>query len=439
MQNVLKRDKIADGAHFSRVSDPRFKFNRITFGFLTPLCKERASLYALLPRLLHRTNAGFPKGKDFNNYLASLYNAKCEFEIAAIGDTQFLSVSMNFMDDSYALHGENITELAANALFRCVFNPALENNLFERGQVEICKREQIEAIESELNDKSIYAANQAKRILCEGEPAAINPLGDVENTRAISAEALYEAYEKLLAGAVIEIICAGCNDFSDAFELAKKSFTSAERVNITPSESTYSPLKSAVAEKTELLPLLNQSKMVLGFKTEMKNRAALSLMSNLYGGTISSKLFLNVRERLSLCYTCWSRLNKEKGMMAVRCGVGEDNIEKAKAEILAQLDAVKRGDFTDEDLTAALLYEQNNIKTVNDSLGSLTWWYLTRIYIGAIKSPEEALADYESVTREDLINAADSMKLDTIYILSGGGYKCRRQQLKTRASAKNIR
>ncbi|MCL2697687.1 MAG: insulinase family protein [Oscillospiraceae bacterium] len=422
MDNSLKREKIADGAHFNAVCDPRFKFNRITFGFQVPLCREKASLFALLPRYLYRASSEFPGSRDFNNYLASLYNARNEFEVAGIGDTQFLGISMNFMDDSYALAREKITEAAASALFNCVFNPVLENGVFDANYVEICKREQIEAIESELNDKRTYAANQAKRIICEGEPAAVNPLGDAESTRAVTPEALLGAYRELLESAVIEIICVGCNSFTDALALSKKAFTPLKRMNTALSKSAYSPLKPVVTEKTELLPLLNQSKMVLGFKTGgYNNRAALSLMSNLYGGTISSKLFLNVRERLSLCYYCWSRVYKEKGIMTVSCGVEESNIEKAKAEILAQLDAVKRGDFTDGDFTSALLYEQNNIKTVNDSLGSLTWWYLTRIYIKSIKSPEESLADYNLITRENLTEAANSMTLDTVYVLSGDG------------------
>ncbi|MDR2558168.1 MAG: insulinase family protein [Oscillospiraceae bacterium] len=423
MDNSLKREKIAPGAYFSSVSDPRFKFNRITFGFLTPLRKERASLNALVPRALSDNNAEYPKMRDFNNYLASLYNAKCDFEVASIGDTQFLGLSINFMDDSYALHDEKITEQASKTLFDCIFRPVNDGETFLASTVELSKRMQIEAIESELNDKRTYAANQAKRIICEGEPAAVNPLGDVENTHAITPESIYKAHYELLNCAEIEIICVGCNDFSDALRIAKENFAAIKMEDRQPlsSKSECSPLKSATAEKTELLPLLNQSKMVLGFKTggSVNNREALSLMSNLYGGTVSSKLFLNVRERLSLCYYCWSRVNKEKGVMFVACGVEEANIEKAKAEILTQLDNIKKGDFTDDDFNSSLLFEQNNIKTVNDNLGSLTWWYLTRIYIKAIKSPEEALADYENITREDLINAADSMTLDTVYVLSG--------------------
>jgi len=422
MDNRLKREKIADGAYFSAVTDPRFKFNQITFSFFVPLDEEKASLYALVPRYLSTANAEIPVAKDFINYLASLYNAKIDSEAWGIGDTQYLSVSLTFMDDSYALHGEKITEAASKVLFDCIFHPNNYDKAFYAPDVEINKRQQIEAIEAELNDKRVYAANQAKRLICEGEPAAVNPQGTVERTREITPESVYNAHYDLLNTAGIEIICVGCNDFSDALRIAKEKFAAIkmEYRKPVPYSTACSPLKSEVAEKTEKLPLLNQSKMVLGFKTDSKNRPALTLMSNLYGGTLSSKLFLNVRERLSLCYYCWSRVNREKGLMTVSCGVEEANIEKAKAEILAQLELVKSGDFTDDDLRNALLYEQNDTKTMNDSPNSLAAWYIIRIYIGDIKSPEEALADFNAVTREALIEAANSINLDTFYVLSGG-------------------
>ena len=426
MDNLLKREKLAGGAHFNIISDPRFKFNRITFGFFVPLDEGKASLNALVPRVLSDTNADYPLMKDFNNFLASLYNAKSDFEVASLGDTQFLGVSMNFMDDSYALHGEKITEVASKTLFDCIFRPVNDGAAFHGKTVENSKRIQIEAIEAEINEKRTYAANQAKRIIYAGEPAAVNPLGTVEGTRAITPESIYNAHYELLNSAVIEIICVGCNDFSDALRIAKEQFAERKMELRQPvsSTSSYSPLKAQVAEKTETLPALNQSKMVLGFKSDGDARTALpvlTLMCNLYGGTISSKLFLNVRERLSLCYYCWSRLSPHKGAMSVNCGVEEKNIGKAKDEILTQLDNVRQGDFTDDELNNALLFEQNNIKTVNDSLGSLTWWYFTRLYMNDICSPEEYLAKYEGITRDDIITAAKTMKLDTLYVLSGDG------------------
>jgi len=420
MDNSVKREKIAEGVHFNSVTDPRYKFNKITVAFFTPLCEDKASLYALLPRCLHKANALFPQSRDFNNYLASLYNAKSDFDIGVFGDTQLLGISMNSMDDSYALHGEKITDAAAKTIFDCVFRPALESGVFVSAEVENGKRQQIESIEAEINEKRHYAANQAKRIIFKGEPAAVNAHGSVEKTREITPGALYEAYKELLKSAVIEIVCVGCNGFDDALRIAKDQFSALERADIVASESAYSPLKPEVAVKTELLPALNQSKMVLGFKTGTHIiRPVLALMSNLYGGTISSKLFLNVREKLSLCYYCWSGINKQKGVMLVSCGVEEANIEKAKAEILSQLDSVRNGDFTDDELNWALLAEQNNIKTVNDSLSSLTWWYIERIYMQEIESPEEYLKNYENIARENITEAAKSMKLDTFYVLSG--------------------
>ncbi|MCL2077903.1 MAG: insulinase family protein [Oscillospiraceae bacterium] len=426
MDNHLKRQEIAAGVHFNSVTDKRYKFNRITVGFFVPLDEEKASLYALLPRLLCRTNARYTSAAQFSNYLASLYNAKCDFEVESLGDTQFLAVSMKFMDDGYALHGEKITEEAAMAIFDCVFRPVIEkgeNSGFCAADVEILKQHQIEAIEAEINDKRFYAANKAKRILFENEPAAVNPLGNVEKTREITPQSLFAAYKELLKSAVIETVSVGCNDFRSALKIAETEFSklASERKNIAICQSAYSKAKSKTAEKTERLPL-NQSNMVLGFKTALSGnseKAALTLMSNLYGGTISSKLFLNVREKLSLCYFCWSRVNKYKGAILVSCGVEEENIEKAKAEILLQLENVKKGDFTDDDLKYALLYEQNNVKTVNDSLNSLTWWYFTRIYTKEIKSPEEYLKDFENIKRDDVMSVAGSMIFDTFYVLSG--------------------
>ncbi|MCL2108392.1 MAG: insulinase family protein [Oscillospiraceae bacterium] len=425
MSNLINRRKIADGAYFNSVSDPRYKFNRITVGFFAPLSEDRASAYALIPRILHESNVNYPAMKDFNNFLASLYRAKTDYEIESFGDDSFLGISMTFMDDKFALHGEDITAIAVKTLFDCLFRPALdESGVFRAAVTETCKRLQVETIEAEINDKRSYAAAQAKREMYAGEPAAVNHLGSVAKTNAATPETLYAAYKALLQTAVIEVMCVGCNDFAGAFDIAQKEFAEflGERKNLTQCKTHYSVLKSQVAEKTERMAV-NQSKMVLGFKVnhalDSREKAALGLMSNLYGGTISSKLFLNVRERLSLCYYCWSRLNKYKGAMYVSCGVEECNIEKAKAEILLQLENVKTGDFTDDELNNALLSELNNIKTVNDDLCTLTWWYITRIYAGEIKSPEEFLKNYEGITREEVTAAARAVGLDTFYVLSG--------------------
>ncbi len=417
MDNKLKREQIGNGVYFSTVTDKRYKLNRITVIFMTQLSAENASVNALIPRILSRQNKYYPDNKDFHNYEASLYSAKVGFDADSMGDTQRLELSITSIDDAFALNGEKITRDAAKLIMDCIFEPALVDGVFGENDVAVCKREQCEDIEAELNEKRIYALNRAYEIMCEGEPAAVPKLGTVEKTSEITSKSLYEAYLNMLDTFMVEIVCVGCNDFSDVKALAKDIFGRKKRGNIAKCQSRYSYAKAAVAEKTEKLQV-SQSKMVLGLKTDSTDYHALALMSKLYGGTTTSKLFMNVREKLSLCYYCWARFNREKGLMHIDCGIENENIEKAKAEILKQFEDVKSGSFTDEDIETARLSVQNDTKTVNDSLGGLTEWYLTRIYRNDIKTPEESLLEYDRITRDDIKKAANSMKLDTVYVLT---------------------
>ena len=141
-------------------------------------------------------------------------------------------------------------------------------------------------------------------------------------------------------------------------------------------------------------------------------------MSAIYGGTTTSKLFMNVREKMSLCYYCWSSVSRTKGSLVVASGVENENLETAKNEIIAQLEAMKKGDFTDEDIEYARMYRRNHLKTFNDGISSMEAWYFTGIYNDDIKTPEEAVEEDNKVTREEIIEAAGSVKLDTVYILT---------------------
>lgn len=418
MQDIINRKEIADKVFFSHITDERYKVNRITITFLTQLNFEKASVYALIPRLISKSNALYPNQKDFHNYEASLYSAKVDFDISSIGDTQKLEFSVTSIDNSFALEGEKITEETTELLLNCIFNPALVDGKFNENDVESDKKAQIEAIEAELNEKRIYALNRTFEILCEGEPCAVNKIGSVEKTKEITSSDVLNAYNNMLSSMQAEIICVGCNDFVGVFEKMTRRFKELKRCNIELCSSDFSKLREKAVEKTEKLQV-NQSKMVLGFKTTSKEFPALMIMSKLYGGTTTSKLFMNVREKLSLCYYCLARFNKDKNIMLVDCGVENTNIEKAKAEILSQLEDVKKGLFSDDDINTSVLSLQNDTKTLNDSLGGLTMWYFSQIYRNDIKTPEESLTQYETVTRDDIIKAANSITLDTVYVLTG--------------------
>lgn len=417
MANNFQRREIGKGIYFSRITDPRFKLNLISVRFLAPVSEEAAPENAVVSRIITKACSKYPSFAALNNKLSALYAARIDAHVSKVGDAQSIGITVSCIDNKYALENEKVNEEATDILISCLFDPLLENGVFPEKTVSLEKQSLIDDIEAELNDKQVYASQRAAEVMYRDEPAAIRSLGNAEQVKRITPESAFNAYKRLLNNCRIEIICVGCSDFESSRKKLTEAFARLERKEIFACGSKASPLKNSVAEVTDRLAVA-QSKMVLGFKTDCENIPALQMMSAIYGGTTTSKLFMNVREKLSLCYYCWSSINRTKGSVSVSIGVENENIEKAKNEILAQLEAMKNGDFSDEDIEYARMYRRNHLKTFNDSLSSLEAWYFTGIYNDDIKAPEEAVVDDDKVTREQIIEAARSVKLDTVYILT---------------------
>ena len=417
MQNKFKRREIGKGIYFSSITDPRFKLNLISVRFLAPISEETASENAVVGGILTKSCRRYPTFATLNNKLSSLYAAKLSCRMSKIGDAQSVAISIACIDNKYALENENVNDEAADILVDCLFDPLLENGAFAEKITSLECQELIDDIEAEVNDKQTYASHKAEEIMFKGESAAVRSLGSVKQAKLITPKSAYNAYQRLLTHCRIEIICVGCSDFESSRKKLTEEFAKLNRGEIFPCGSEYSPLKDAEAIVTEKMSV-TQSKLVLGFKTDCSNIPALQVMSAIYGGTTTSKLFLNVREKMSLCYYCWSSVSRTKGSLTVASGVENENLETARKEIIAQLEAMKKGDFTDEDIEYAKMYRRNHLKTFNDGISSMEAWYFTGIYNDDIKTPEKAIEEDDKVTREDIINVAKSVNLDTVYILT---------------------
>lgn len=420
MPNKFQRREIGKNIFFSSVNDPRFKFNTIAINFLIPLSEETASDYALVSRILATSCTKYPSLAKLSNKLSSLYAAQLNGAATSLDDLQNVLFSIQYLDNRYALENEKVEEEAVDILLNCLFEPVLEKNIFPEKTFSIERQNLIIDIEAEINDKQSYAGQRARQIMYKGEPAAVRSLGSVEQAKRATPVTVFNAYKRLLRNARIEIICSGCSDFGTAEKIISAAFSKlikTERGEIFPCKTKKSPLKETVEKVTEEMQVA-QTKLVIGFKTDCENDSALHMMSAVYGGTSTSKLFLNVREKMSLCYYCWSGINKNKGSMFVSCGVEKENVEKAVDEILAQLEKMKNGEFSDDDVEYAKMYRKNNLQTYNDSYNMMGVWYLLCIYNDDIKSPEDAVRESDAVTREEIVEAARSVKLDTIYVLT---------------------
>lgn len=420
MNNELKRKEIANGVFFNSITDKRFKVNRLSVNLITRLDSKSASDNAFCPFYLTYFNQKYPRFTELQKKLSSLYGASLYGDVRKIGDNQIINISISSIDNRYALEKEPILEEISDILISSVLTPVTNGDGFIEKDTETHKNNLIDSIESELNEKQVYASNRSMAILCEGEPAGINKYGDVSSVKKINAKSALAAYNKLVTSSKIEIICVGASDFSAALAKFEAAFKAVTREAPTSCSSEKSRLKPAVKEVSEEMPV-TQCKMVMGFKTASDDSDALALLQKIYGGTTSSKLFMNVREKLSLCYYCSARFNQAKGIMEVHSGVEKENIEKARTEILAQLEAIKNGDITEHELSHAKLDVKNSAATVYDTTGEIETWYLSRLCKGDLITPEEYAGRLIAVEKERIVEAAKTLALDSVYTLVSDG------------------
>lgn len=418
MNNIINRRKIADGVYFSSITDKRYKKNLISVAFSTQLSEDTATENVIVPVLLTKCNSKLPTYKAFNNKMSRLYASGIGGTAGRQYDLQTISFGAYFLDDIYALSGEKMTGIMTDILIDCLTSPVTENGVFSEKFVELEKKTVIDNIETAINDKRSYAIERAMKTICKGEPASVCSYGTVEKAKLITPDSAYKAYRRMLETMPCEIICTGCSDFDGVAEKFAAAFEKAGRHDIENTTIALSPVKTQTEEVTERLTV-NQSKLVLGFKSHSDDDAALVLLQKIFGGTTSSKLFRNVREKMSLCYYCSAARNDLKGIMLVNSGVENENIEKTKEAVIDQLEEIKNGNFTNEDINFAEMAIKNDFKSVADSAGNVSNWYFDCIRKNDIVTPEEKLGRYLGVSKERIIAAAKSMVLDSVYVLTG--------------------
>ena len=405
MSNIINRRKIADGVYFSSITDKRYKKNLISVAFSTQLNEDTATENVIVPALLTKSNSKLPSYKAFNNKMSRLYASSIGGTAGRQYDLQTISFGAYYLDDIYALSGEKMTGIMTDILIDCLTSPVKENGVFSEKFTELEKKTVIDNIETAINDKRSYAIERAMKTICKGEPASVCSYGTIEKAQQITSESAYKAYCRMLETMPCEIICTGCSDFDGVAEKFAAAFEKAGRHDIENTTIALSPVKTQTEEVTERLTV-NQSKLVLGFKSHSDDDAALVLLQKIFGGTTSSKLFRNVRDNL-------------KGIMLVNSGVENENIEKTKNAVVEQLEEIKNGNFTDDDINFAEMAIKNDFKSVADSAGNVSSWYFDCIRKNDIVTPEEKLERYIGVSKERIIAAAKSMMLDSVYVLTG--------------------
>lgn len=420
-----KREKISDGIYITTMHDKKFNVNTIGIRFISKVDEKKASAYSLVTRVLQATNSKYKTRTELTKELTRLYGAGISQGVFRLGDSQAFYLGANCICDCFALEGEDITNRVVRILLDCIFSPNLSEGVFNESDFEIIKRELIDNINNKINDKRSYAIDKALGNVFENEPAGVPLDGTVEVLEKLTCSEAFKEYKEMLETSRIEITVSGGGDFDDVVSLIMRRFAELDRAYTPDSFVALSPVKAEISEIIEEFDVL-QCKMVLAFKTNITDPEQLKLFSLMFGGLPSSKLFVNVREKLSLCYYCSANNISEKGVMLIDSGVELSNIQKAKDEILKQLSEMSDGNFTDEELQNAKTAVCGSLRSYNDTASGLATWWLTQLCVWDRDfSPEDAIEKYKSITREQIIEAAKSYKLDTVYIMSSnkGGDK----------------
>ena len=422
---MTKIDKvnICKGVDFITVKDNRFVTSSISATIILPLDNKTASQNALLLQMLKHSCKEYPDFTALNRRLDELYGANINSVVTKIGDCQMLHLGISFIDDRFSLDKSSISSQCVKLLCSLLFQPDINNNSFDEKAIQLEKRCLIEEIQSEISEKRHYAINRCTQVMMPDEPAGLNRLGPIEQVQNVTAQDLYKTWCNIIKNANITFMLLGPSDPSDIIEFLKNKFADIKDRDVK--ELPKAIIKEAadkIKEQVDRMPV-TQSKLVMGFRSTCaypsKDVDAMKFMSMLFGGTPSSLLFKNVREKLSLCYYCAARYDRQKGIVLVDSGLEEKNSQLAKEEILRQLDRIKNGDFTDDDIQETRLAILTGMKMINDSQWSMQSWYINQLLDNKLVSPEESAKKIEAVTREDIIRAANMVKLDTIYLLAG--------------------
>ena len=401
--------------------DSRFKQGCLSFQLVRQMDRAESAMNALLPAVLLRGTNRCPDLRSITEHLDELYGASVSALVRRIGDYQTTGLYCAFMDDRFALPGDKVLVPMLSFLEEILLDSPLENGGFLPSFVESEKKNLIATIESELNDKRAYAMGKLLKTMCSADTFGLPRLGEKEDVAEIDAVTLYRHYRQILRTSPIEIFYVGSAPAKQVAESLMPLLSKLERnvVQLAPQTGFQTSQGRDVTETMEVA----QGKLCMGFTTSITNRMpefpAMQVLNTIFGAGMTSKLFQNVREKMSLCYSIGSGYYGTKGIMIVSAGIDFDKEQLTREEVLRQLEACRTGDVTPGELKAAKEAILSSLRSTHDSPGAIEGYYATAALSGMKLTPEEYMAAVETVTLEQVTAAANTVALHSTYFLKG--------------------
>lgn len=388
-----------------------FKTNLYSIFVTVPMKEETVTINSLLPAVLRRGSKNYPSQLEIGKKLEEMYGASFNCGVDKMGDYQVLKFYMEILSDEFIPEKQEPVEF----LKEIVFNPLLEDGHFKKEYVNQEKENLKKIIESRQDNKAKYALDRCIEEMFEGESFGIYKFGKVEDLDSINEENLYEQYEKLLKEARID--CYACGGNLDNIE--KKETPNEENCNKND-EACISESHTIKNKEIKETFDVSQGKLIIGLVTPDKDKSTISVYNTILGGGANSKLFQNVREKAGLAYSASSSYIRRKNTIFIKTGIETANYDKAVEIIKKQIEEMKNGNITDDEFDSAKELILSSLRLITESQEDLIAYYFDRSMYGENLKLDEYMKQIESVTKQQVIDVAKDVKLDTIYFMQGG-------------------
>lgn len=416
--------EIKKGIKLHIIKTDKFKTNLLSVFLTTPLNNENITENAMIPAVLRRGTINMPTQDAISKELEEMYGASFNCGIEKTGDNQVIKFYLESISDDFLPQSEDLLKKSIGKISEIVFNPLVENDAFKEEYVESEKENLRQIIEGKKDNKAQYAMDRCVEIMYENKPYGLYKYGNIESLEKIDSKDLYEHYKKLIDNCKIDIFISGnINEEKIKCEVEK----SLENLNEREAEYVINNAENQPKEEIKEPNIVQESmditqgKLVIGLDITGKRenlRYIASVYNSILGGSPMSKLFQNVREKESLAYTAGSVYLKPKNNIFIKCGIEIENYEKAVDVIKKQLEDMENGEFSDEDIKNAKTNIVSTIKFIPDEQDTELTYYFSQELANTNISSEEYEKRINNVTKEEIVEFAKTVKINTIYFLT---------------------
>lgn len=423
----ISRVELMPGVWLNHLRSDKFKTACLSINLLTQLTRETASMNALIPYVLRRGCTRYGDMEAIAARLDELYGTAIEPVVRRIGEIQCIGFYASIPEREFLPGKEDVLRPACELMGELLLNPATRGGLLLPQYVDSEREKMLDALRARVNEKRSYSVMRCIEEMCCFEDFSAGRLGSIDEMRSVRYTKLSKHYRSLLQSCPIEIFYCGRADKKTLASCLRDTLSTLPRGEIDyeiGTEIRMNALEDQPREVTEPMDV-SQGKLVIGFRLgdcmEEPDPAVLTVFNGVFGSGSTSKLFANVREKLQLCYYAGSMLDMHKGLLLVAAGIDFDRKEAAQAEIFRQLEAMRQGEISDEELQAARAGVAADLRMAEDSQGELEGFWLSQIIRGLEYGPAELAELCEDVTKEEVMAVAQSVDCDLIYFLTGNG------------------